>query len=557
MTSQRNLFFAALLLLSGLIWMTWNQDKSVAIKEAQRQQQIVVSNNTPDAASVSSNGQLVTLSNDVLSLKVNTQGGDIESAQLLAYKKILKSDEPYTLLEKTNEFIYVAQSGLIGLNGIDNAADGRPVYQVSSTNFQLADGENELRVPFVYKNSAGVEYTKTFILTRDKYVLDVIYSINNPTANPLSVQFYGQLKQTDNLPKVKKTSSTGFIASAYRGAAYSSDESRYKKLSFSDIASITEKNKDQEDQFSITNSGWVAMLQHYFATAWIPDDAGMNQFYSRHFKNTNTALNESIIGFKSAMTEIPAHSQKDVKAKIWIGPELQNEMADAASNLDLTVDYGWFWILSKPLFYLLKLIHSFVSNWGVSIILITFVVRGIMYPLTRAQYTSMAKMKMMQPRIEALRERLGDDKQRFSQEMMALYKAEKVNPIGGCLPIVIQMPIFLALFYMLNSSVELRHAPFMLWIQDLSAQDPYYILPLLMGGTMFLIQKMSPTPVTDPMQQKLMTFMPLIFTVFFLWFPSGLVLYYTVSNLVTIVQQKLIYRGLEKRGLHTRKTKES
>ncbi len=223
----------------------------------------------------------------------------------------------------------------------------------------------------------------------------------------------------------------------------------------------------------------------------------------------------------------------------------------------MTVDYGWLWFISQPLFKLLKWIHSFVGNWGFSIIIITFIVRGIMYPLTKAQYTSMAKMRMLQPKIQAMRERLGDDKQRISQEMMALYKAEKVNPLGGCFPLLIQMPIFLALYYMLMGSVELRQAPFALWIHDLSAQDPYYILPILMGVTMFFIQKMSPTTVTDPMQQKIMTFMPVIFTVFFLWFPSGLVLYYIVSNLVTIIQQQLIYRGLEKRGLHSREKKKS
>ena len=230
-------------------------------------------------------------------------------------------------------------------------------------------------------------------------------------------------------------------------------------------------------------------------------------------------------------------------------------MAAIAPHLDLTVDYGWLWFISQPLFKLLKFIHSFVGNWGFSIIVITFIVRGIMYPLTKAQYTSMAKMRLLQPKLAAMRERIGDDKQRMSQEMMALYKAEKVNPLGGCLPLVIQMPIFPALYYMLMSSVELRHAPFILWIHDLSAQDPYYILPILMGITMYFIQKMSPTTVTDPMQQKIMTFMPVIFTVFFLWFPAGLVLYYIVSNPVTILQQQLIYRGLEKRGLHSRDKK--
>ena len=227
-------------------------------------------------------------------------------------------------------------------------------------------------------------------------------------------------------------------------------------------------------------------------------------------------------------------------------------MAAVAENLDLVVDYGWLWFIAKPLHSLLAFIQSFVGNWGVAIICLTFIVRGAMYPLTKAQYTSMAKMRMLQPKLQAMRERIGDDRQRMSQEMMELYKKEKVNPLGGCLPLLLQMPIFIALYWALMESVELRHSPFFGWITDLSAQDPYYILPLLMGASMFLIQKMSPTTVTDPMQQKIMTFMPVLFTGFFLFFPSGLVLYWLVSNIVTLIQQTLIYKALEKKGLHSK-----
>ncbi|MBP8220439.1 MAG: membrane protein insertase YidC, partial [Aeromonadaceae bacterium] len=231
------------------------------------------------------------------------------------------------------------------------------------------------------------------------------------------------------------------------------------------------------------------------------------------------------------------------------------EMATVAKHLDLTVDYGWLWFIAQPLFQLLQFLHGLVSNWGVAIILITLIVRGGMYPLTKAQYTSMAKMRMLQPKLTALRERLGDDRQKMSQAMMELYKQEKVNPLGGCFPILIQMPIFIALYWTLMESVELRHAPFALWLTDLSVKDPYYVLPLLMGATMWWIQKMSPTTVTDPMQQKVMQFMPIIFTFMFLWFPSGLTLYWLVSNIVTICQQTLIYRQLEKKGLHSREKK--
>ncbi len=295
-----------------------------------------------------------------------------------------------------------------------------------------------------------------------------------------------------------------------------------------------------------TKAGWAAILQHYFVSAWIPNQDAENQLY------TNTANGMGFIGYRGPVTVIPNGATETIKSSLWTGPKLQDQMAGVANHLDLTIDYGWAWFIAKPLFWLLTFIQGIVSNWGLAIIGVTLVVKAILYPLTKAQYTSMAKMRMLQPKLQEMRERFGDDRQRMSQEMMELYKKEKVNPLGGCLPILLQMPIFIALYWTFMEAVELRHAPFFGWIQDLSAQDPYYILPILMGGSMFLLQKMSPTPVADPVQQKVMTFMPLIFMVFFLWFPAGLVLYWLVSNLITIVQQQWIYRVLEKKGLHSR-----
>jgi len=396
-----------------------------------------------------------------------------------------------------------------------------------------------------YTDAAGNTFTKTFTLKRGEYAVNVGYNVQNAGEKPLEVSTFGQLKQSINLPSHRDTGSSNFALHTFRGAAYSTPDTKYEKYKFDTIA-------DNENLNVSAKGGWVAMLQQYFATAWVPNNNGTNNFYTANLGNGIAA-----IGYKSQPVLVQPGQTGQLASTLWVGPEIQDKMAAVAPHLDLTVDYGWLWFISQPLFKLLKWIHSFLGNWGFSIIVITFIVRGTMYPLTKAQYTSMAKMRMLQPKIAAMRERLGDDKQRQSQEMMALYKAEKVNPLGGCFPLLIQMPIFLALYYMLMGSVELRHAPFALWIHDLSAQDPYYILPILMGVTMFFIQKMSPTTVTDPMQQKIMTFMPVIFTVFFLWFPSGLVLYYIVSNLVTIIQQQLIYRGLEKRGLHSREKKKS
>ncbi|PWC12392.1 membrane protein insertase YidC [Brenneria roseae subsp. americana] len=544
MDSQRNLLLIALLFVTFMIWQAWETDKNppATTQAIQQATNAATGDATNQGVPASGQGQLITVKTDVLSLTINTRGGDIEQAHLLTYPDTLGSDNPFLLLETTPEFVYQAQSGLTGKNGPDNPANGpRPLFTVTQDHFDLAEGQNELRIPMTYTAEDGVVYTKTFVLKRGDYALNVDYSIDNASAQPLELTLFGQLKQSIDLPKHRDTGSSNFALHTYRGAAFSSSEDKYKKYSFSDM---------DENLNITTNGGWVAMLQQYFATAWIPTTAGDNTFYSSRLGNGQAA-----IGFKSTPVVVPAGSQQNLNATLWVGPEIQDKMAAVAPHLDLTVDYGWLWFISQPLFKLLKFLHGFIGNWGFSIIAITFIVRGIMYPLTKAQYTSMAKMRMLQPKLQAMRERIGDDKQRMSQEMMALYKSEKVNPLGGCFPLLIQMPIFLALYYMLMGSVELRHAPFALWIHDLSAQDPYYILPILMGVTMFFIQKMSPTTVTDPMQQKIMTYMPVIFTVFFLWFPSGLVLYYIVSNLVTIIQQQLIYRGLEKRGLHSREKK--
>ncbi|MGL9760161.1 MAG: membrane protein insertase YidC [Symbiopectobacterium sp.] len=546
MDSQRNFLLIVLLFVSFLIWQTWETDKNSPAASTQAiQQETNTANGDTASQSLPNSGQgkLITVKTDVLSLTINTRGGDIEQANLLAFPDNLHSATPFLLLETTPEFVYQIQSGLTSKNGPDNLANGiRPLFTATQDHFELADGQDTLTISLTYTNADDVTFTKTFVLKRGDYALNVSYNVNNASSQPLELTLFGQLKQSIDLPKHRDAGSSNFALHAYRGAAFSSSEDKYKKYSFNDM---------KENLNVTTDSGWVAMLQQYFATAWIPTTAGANTFYTSQLGNGLAA-----IGFKATPVTVDAGAQKDISAVLWVGPEIQDKMAAVAPYLDLSVDYGWLWFISQPLFKLLKFLHGFIGNWGFSIIVITFIVRGIMYPLTKAQYTAMAKIRMLQPKMQAMRERIGNDKQRMSQEVMALYKAEKVNPLGGCFPLLIQMPIFLALYYMLMSSVELRHAPFILWITDLSAQDPFYILPILMGITMFFIQKMSPTTVTDQMQQKIMTYMPLIFTAFFLWFPSGLVLYYIVSNLVTIIQQQLIYRALEKKGLHSRDKKE-
>ncbi|CAD6509086.1 membrane protein insertase YidC [Candidatus Profftia tarda] len=535
MDSQRDLLLIAMLFVSFIIWQTWQADNNQN-PTSQAERIITADKSNEFVVSRSRQGKLIKVKTDVLSLIINTLGGDIEEASLLLYPASLGSEKPFQLLETTPDFIYQANSGFNTQDGPDNLNnDERPLYTTDQDHFELVRDKEELIIPLTYKSKNNVLYKKIFVIKRGHYDICVHHQIQNNSTKMLHVTLFGQLQQSINLPKHRDNNSGNFALHTFRGAAYSSTNDKYQKYDF-----------DDEERLNVTTkSGWIAMLQQYFATAWIPQTRGANHFYT-----TNTDNKLSTIGFNAAPVVIEPGTEKNLQAILWIGPEIQSSMAAVASHLDLTVDYGWLWFISQPLFKLLQSIHGFIKNWGFSIILITFIVRGIMYPLTKAQYTSIAKMRILQPKLSAMRDRIGNDKHRMSQEMMALYKSEKVNPLGGCLPLIIQMPIFLALYYMLISSVELRQAPFMLWIQDLSTQDPNYILPILMGVTMFFIQKMSPTTVNDPMQQKIMMFMPIVFTLFFLWFPSGLVLYYIISNLVTILQQQLIYHGLEKRGLH-------
>ncbi|MDO2950066.1 membrane protein insertase YidC [Aeromonas simiae] len=543
MESQRNLLLIGLLFVSFLLWQQWEADKAPkpAPTVAAQTEHFVPAGQSADVPQIAEQAnaarKLITVTTDVLKLTLDTQGGDIVKAELLAHTLEQGKDQPFVLLEN-GKHLYTAQSGLIGRDGPDSRPEGRPTYSTEQTSYTLADGQESVVVPMSWTNAQGVTFTKEFVLKRGDYAVGIDYKVDNKSQQPVQVQFYGQLKQTIATPEGQQ--GHAMVASAYRGGAFSTEDTRYKKYTFDEMK---EANLDKT-----TKGGWVGMLQHYFVAAWAPQADQTNTFYTRVVDNSQQA----IIGYKAPMVDIAAGAQGEVDGKLWVGPKLQDKMAVVASHLDLTVDYGWLWFIAQPLHWLLTFLQKFVGNWGVAIIMVTLVVRGLMYPLTKAQYTSMAKMRMLQPKLAALRERFGDDRQKMSQGMMELYKKEKVNPLGGCFPILIQMPIFIALYWTLMESVELRHAPFALWIHDLSVKDPYFVLPLLMGASMWFLQKMSPTTVTDPMQQKVMNFMPIIFTFMFLWFPAGLTLYWLVSNIISITQQTIIYRQLEKKGLHTR-----
>ncbi|MFU2510671.1 membrane protein insertase YidC [Pseudoalteromonas sp. ASV78] len=543
MESQRTFLFIGLMLVSFLLFQEWNSDYNAPKVDPSANTQTLQTNSpdSDDYVPSSTDGELPTaattakrsvieITTDVFKVKIDTRGGDIVETDLLQYEDKKDSGIPYMLLGEFNGNQYFSQSGLIGLNGPDASTEGRPVYSTEQKSFTL--NGDELRVPLTFTDSKGVTFTKTYVFKKGLYDVALEYTVNNTTAEPIQVQLYTQVKRT-----VQDKGS--LVDQTYLGAAYGSSDEKYEKYSFSDMA---DKNLSIN-----TQGGYVAFIQHYFVSAWVPVQEQQNTLYSLIAKG-----NAAIIGAKGEPVNIQANQQATIGATYYMGPKESDKLAAIHPNLDLTVDYGWLFFISQPLFVLLKWLYGILGNWGLAIIAITVIIKSLMYPLTKAQYTSMAKMRTLQPKMAALKEKFGDDRQKFGQATMEMYRKEKVNPMGGCFPILLQMPIFLALFYVFLESTELRHAEFFLWLTDLSAKDPYYVLPILFGASMFVTQKLQPMTVTDPMQQKMMTFMPVIFSVFFLWFPSGLVLYWLVSNLISIAQMLIIYRGMEKKGIKVR-----
>lgn len=474
--------------------------------------------------------RLIHVETDVLKLEIDKKGGDIVYAELKQYPREKGEDSGFILLDYKNQKHYIAQTGLASKYGPDSRETGRALYKSEQSSYTMKPDENTLRVEMSWVSEQGVSFTKIFEFERDTYLIDVRYDIQNDTSNAWQGSFYGQLQRQQTQEKKR-----GMIGmQTYTGAALYTPEKKFKKISFSDM-------QDKPFRQTITG-GWSAMVEHYFLSAWIPSQETQNDYY------TSTAgQNKFNVGSLTSV-QVPAHSQSLVQGQLYLGPEIADRLEGVAPGLELTIDYGILWPISQLIFYVMKKIHSVVGNWGWSIILITVFIKALFFKLSAASYRSMGKLRKVQPKIESLKQRYGEDKQKFSQAMMELYKKEKINPLGGCLPILVQIPVFIALYYVLLESVELRQAPFMLWIQDLSARDPYYVLPLLMGASMLLQQKLSPAP-PDPMQAKVLMIMPVVFTVLFLTFPAGLVLYWVVNNVLSITQQWIIMRKLEKDGI--------
>ena len=488
----------------------------------------LLNENTPVAvAEKPINTRLVVVTTDTFEVTLDTLGGDIVQVKLLKHLTEMASDggQPFTLLTRSQQNEYIAQSGLIGSNGTDTR-EGRPLFSTYQSQYNLQPGQDSLDVDFQLVDN-GVSIIKRFTFTASEYVIGVSYLVENNSADPWQATFYGQIKRDSHEPLVE---SSGGV-SPYLGAALREPEKNYAKHDFNDVREGSVKTE--------IRGGWVAMVQHYFIGAWVPPADQVNSFSLRKLSGQDVYL----FGYTGERLVVPAGGSGEYQAQFYVGPKDQEKLESLAEYLDLTVDYGFLWMLAKPIFAAMKFIYELVGNWGWAIILLTVVIKILLYPLSAASLRSMAKMRSLQPKMESLKEAYGDDRQKMSQELMALYKKEKVNPAGGCFPMLLQMPVFLALYWVLLESVEIRHSPWIFWIADLSAKDPYFILPIIMGGSMLLMQRMQPMP-TDPTQAMVMKVMPIAFTFFFMIFPSGLVLYWTINNLLSMLQQWYVNRQL-------------
>ena len=469
-------------------------------------------------------GQRIIVKTDRLYVEINTAGGEITRVALPTYPVALdKPDQPFQLLDDRMPKYFVAQSGLLASQG--SAPDHHALFTAEQTEYALADGQDELKVRLTWTNPEGIQVVKTYTFHRDSYTVDLNVDVQNVGQQAWKGRAYQQLQRTEMARE-------SMLLYTYTGGVVSSTWDPYEKVEFQDMG-------EWKAEQSYNSGGWIAMLQHYFLGAWIPAADSANHFYTKALPD-----GRYLLGYSGEEKSVAPGSSAHFSSRFYAGPKEQHRLEKIEDNLRLTVDYGVLDILAKPVFWVMEKIYNVMGNWGLAIIFVTLIIKLIFYPLSAASYRSMANMRRLTPKLQALKERYGDDRQKMSQAMMEIYKKEKINPLGGCLPILVQIPVFIALYWVLLESVEMRQAPFALWIQDLAARDPYYVLPLLMGASMFIQQKLNPPPM-DPVQQKIMQALPIIFTLFFAFFPAGLVLYWVVNNVLSIAQQWYITRQIE------------
>jgi len=557
MDNQRLILFVALSLIVLLIWQAWQDEygpKKATVTEpssvvsqtgdavpsampdvpsAQSAPQAVPAATSPETGPEHlSSGQRIHIKTDVLDLEVDTVGGDLRQADLLEYPvSVREPDHPVRLMGDSPDRFFIAQTGLIASKG-ELAPDHHAQFTAQKLQYSLHDHEDTLVVPLFWKSPNGITVEKRYLFHRNSYVVDVTYTVHNGSEKDQSMRFYRQLQRTPP----GEANNSRFAARTFTGGAIYSEQDKYEKIKFDEM--------DDKDLSRDIKGGWAAIMEHYFLGAWIPEQSQSNHFYTKKLSDQRY-----VIGLISPALVIPAGQDMEFGSQLYIGPKILKRMEKVAPGLELTIDYGMLTVISKPLFWLMNYIHHLIGNWGWSIVMVTILIKLAFFKLSAASYKSMANMRKMQPKITALRERYGDDRQRMSQAMMELYKKEKINPLGGCLPMIVQIPVFIALYWVLLESVELRQADFVLWIHDLSSKDPYYVLPLLMGATMFFQQRLNPPP-PDPVQAKVLMALPFIFTLFFAFFPAGLVLYWLTNSALSIAQQWMITRRIEKAASH-------
>lgn len=480
--------------------------------------------NAPVAKAIEQ-AQRIIVETDILRLEIDSRGGDVRIVDLVKYPKTNKDDtEAFRLMSDAEKDLFIAQSGFAGKRQANDgtviaAPNHNTIYKVEKTAYKLADGQDALKVNLFWKSSDNVLFTKTYELKRNSYQIIVSHKIENNSGKTWRGNLYQQLQRKD----YKDENQSAFIYT-YTGGVLYSPEDKYQKIDFSDM-------EDENLKRDVKN-GWAAIIQHYFLAAWVPPVDSQQSYFTRDLNESRYAM-----GMKATNeVQVATGSNKVLNNTLYIGPKIQQDLEVIAPGLELTVDYGVLTFIAKPIFWLMTKIHNFVGNWGWTIILLTLLIKLIFYKLSEASYKSMANMRKVQPRLMAMKERYGSDRQKMNQAMMKMYKEEKINPLGGCLPILVQIPVFISLYWVLLESVELRQADWIFWFTDLSAKDPYFVLPLIMGISMFIQQKLNPAPM-DPMQAKIMSALPIVFTVFFAFFPSGLVLYWVVNNVLSIAQQ--------------------
>ena len=483
---------------------------------------------------------------DLFKAEIDTMGGDLRKLELTQHRADNSDTNNFVLLsDQAAPSIYVVQSGI----ALGKLATHKEIFTSVSNDYAMAADQNELKVALLWTSPEGVKLTKTYTFVRGSYEIKVDQLINNGSIAAVDPLVYYQIVHDSESNQGTKMMPT------FTGGAYFTDADKYKKVKFSDMS--------KESLSKLSNDGWVGLVQHYFVGAWIPQTKEAQEFYT---KDLGTKI--FAIGTKYNLSSVAPGTSKDLSAKLYVGPQSHSELVKAAPGLEFTVDYGWLSFIASPLFMVLSAIQSVVSNWGVSIILLTVLIKLVFYPLSASGYRNMAQMRELAPRLQSLKEKFGDDRQKMQQAMMEMYKKEKINPMGGCLPILVQIPVFISLYWMLLASVEMRHAPFMLWIQDLSAPDalfghipamlpliggmPIGLLPILMGISMIIQTKLNPKPA-DPVQAKVMMIMPLVFSIFFFFFPAGLVLYWLVNNVLSIAQQARINHLIHSAALAKKK----